>query len=166
MKRLLDLSARMAVCDANYLRLLKLMPDFVLGQSRVILLPALRPDDQEAMHRLELSVVESFRYTSTVSLALIVEEQVPDWYLSPRMLVRLYHDAGTAEVVGYQDQANFKAVYAEDDMPRFSWDEKNQLNLFLAEWLTLCLEGGLGRLVVPACLRPAPDTTPASCNDD
>ena len=79
------------------------------------------------------------------------------------MIVRLYHDAGTAEVVSYQDHVGFKALYGEDDAPRFNWDEKNQINLFLADWLTLCLDGGLAALAVPMCLRtPYGDDEPAS----
>ena len=154
--RRLDLSARMAVCDSNYLRLLKLMPDFVAGQARVILLPPVA--EAQAEQRLELLVEETFRYTTTLSLTLVLDAAVPQWFKTPRMTVRLYHDAGTAEVISYQDQRGFKAVYREDDAPRFSRDEKSQINLFLAEWLTLCLEGGLASLHLPACLRTLPQT--------
>ena len=150
----LDLSARIAVCDANFLRLLKLMPDFSTGQSRVILFPAVT--EGQAEQRLELQVLESFRYTTTLALTLVLAEAVPDWFKTPGMIVRLYHDAGTAEVISYQDQRGFKAVYQEDEAPRFSWDEKYQINLFLAEWLTLCLQDGLGSLTLPACLRTMP----------
>ncbi len=155
MKRLLDLSSRMAVCDANYLRLRKLLPDFGLGQSRAVLLPAFASQRAGAAHRLLLCVTESFRYTSTVALTVELDEPAPAWFRSPRLQVRLYHDAGTAEVTGYQDKTQFKAVYVDDDLPRFNGDEKNQLNLFLADWLTLCLEGGLGEPLLPACLGPA-----------
>lgn len=158
--RRLDLSARMAVCDSNYLRLLKLMPDFASGRARTILLPPVAESRGE--QRLELQVEEAFRYTTTLSLTLVLAEAVPHWFKTPRMTVRLYHDAGTAEVVSYQDQRGFKAVYQEDDAPRFSWDEKNQINLFLAEWLTLCLEGGLASLHLPACLRGLPQTAEPS----
>ncbi len=150
---LLDLSARMAVCDANYLRLRKLLPRFETGVVRTILLPGVGAGINSE-HKLELRVLESFRYTTTVDLALSIAEATPVWFRSPRLTVRIYHDAGTAEVVSYQDQRGFKAVYREDEAPRFGWDEKNQINLFLAEWLSLCLEGGLGYLCVPACLRP------------
>ncbi len=149
----LDLSARMAVCDANYLRLRKLLPEFHTGLSRTILFPGVSAGGNTE-HKLELQVLESFRYTTTVVLALQVEEDAPQWFKTPRLTVRLYHDAETAEVISYQDQRSFKAVYREDEAPRFTWDEKNQINLFLAEWLTLCLEGGLGYLCLPACLRP------------
>jgi len=151
----LDLSARMAVCDANYLRLLKLLPEFTQGLNRTILLSA-AAEPAEPEYRLELHVSESFRYTSTLSVTLVVPQSAPTWFRTPQLTVRLYHDAGTAEVVGYQDQRGFKAVYLDDEAPRFTWDEKNQINLFLAEWLTLCLDGGLARLTLPECLRSMP----------
>lgn len=143
----------MAVCDANYLRLLKLLPAFTEGLKHTILLPAVHPHESSAAQRLEIQVLESFRYTSTLHLSLIVEEQAPTWYRAPQLTVRVYHDAGTAEVMSYQDQRAFKAIYSDDDVPKFSWDEKNQINLFLADWLSLCLEGGLSSLALPACLR-------------
>jgi uncharacterized protein len=156
----IDLSARLAVCDANYLRLRKLLPEFHAGLTRTILLPVVGTE-ATGEHKLELHVLESFRYTTTLDLKLLVEEAAPEWFKTPRLTVRLYHDAETAEVITYQDQRSFKAVYQEDEAPRFSWDEKNQINLFLAEWLTLCLEGGLGYLCLPACLRPAESATEA-----
>lgn len=158
----LDLSARMAVCDANYLRLRKLVPEFRDGLQRTILLPSVR-DQELGTHRLDVQVLEHFRYTTTLRLTLVVEESIPYWFQEPRLIVRLYHDAGTAEVVSYQDQVSFKAVYGEDEAPRFNRDEKNQINLFLADWLTLCLEGGLATLALPACLRtPYGDDEPAA----
>jgi uncharacterized protein YqiB (DUF1249 family) len=158
----LDLSARMAVCDANYLRLLKLMPEFRDGLQRTILLPAVR-EHELGSHRLDVQVLEHFRYTTTLRLSLVVEESTPYWFQEPRLVVRLYHDAGTAEVVSYQDHVGFKAIYAEDDAPRFNWDEKNQINLFLADWLKLCLEGGVAALALPACLNaPHGDDAPAA----
>jgi uncharacterized protein YqiB (DUF1249 family) len=149
----LDLSTRLAVCDANYWRLLKLLPEFSEGTSRTVLLPAVSQQTMEASHSLKFTVTEAFRYTSTVSLLLRVEEDIPSWYLAPHLTVRLYHDAGMAEVISYQDQSCFKAVYSEDDAPRFTRDEKMQINQFLAELLTLCLEGGMSYLTLPACLR-------------
>lgn len=156
-----DLRTRLAVCDANYGRLLKLLPEFSEGFTRTVLLPAVSEQTMEASHSLKFTVREAFRYTSTVSLLLRVEEHIPDWYHSPHLTVRLYHDAGTAEVISYQDQSSFKAVYNEDDAPRFTRDEKMQINQFLAELLALCLEGGMSYLTLPACLRtmkvrPAP----------
>jgi uncharacterized protein len=153
MKKQLDLSARMAVCDANYLRLLKLIPDFSVGYVRTILLPPVKATTTNAMQRMEIRVTESFRYTATVSVQLALTEAMPAWYRAPQLVVRVYHDAETAEVLSYQDQQRFKAFYSEDEAPNFYWDEKNQVNVFLAEWLMLSIEGGMSAITLPACLQ-------------
>jgi uncharacterized protein YqiB (DUF1249 family) len=67
------------------------------------------------------------------------------YYQPPLILVRLYHDASTAEVVSYQQQGAFHVRALPGDGPEFSLDEKQQVNALLAEWLTLCLEQGLGQ---------------------
>jgi uncharacterized protein YqiB (DUF1249 family) len=39
-------------------------------------------------------------------------------------------------------------LYQEDELPRYYPDEKEQVNLFLAEWLALCIEAGQGHHVL------------------
>src|SRR5262245_10276158 len=97
----IDLSARMAVCDGNYIRLLKLLPDLSPAASRVFTLPELGA--AASAQRVVLEVVETFKYTSTVSITLEVPGLASAYYRPPAMLVRLYHDANTAEVTSYQD---------------------------------------------------------------
>lgn len=160
----LDFAGRMAVCDANYLRLRKLMPNCRDGKTRTILLPAVVEPDL-GFHALQIRVLETFRYTSTLELSLVIEEAVPAWFKAPTLTVRVYHDAFTAEVVSYQDQRGFKAVYLEDDVPRFNRDEKNLIDGFLADWLTLCLGGGLSQLVLPACLQGGSREEPSAVQD-
>lgn len=141
----IDLSATMAVCDANYIRILKLFPDFSQEASRVFALPALGEDDPlETGHLVMLEIIETFKYTSTLSIRLSLPQAMGDYYRPPVMLVRLYHDANTAEVVSYQNQRDTRNLYSVDEVPRYYPDEKDQINLFLAEWLTLCLDSGLG----------------------
>lgn len=137
----------MAVCDANYIRLLKLLPDMHAGGRREFMLPQLG----EGVQRVVIEVVETFKYTSTISIVLHAGLESA-YYRPPAMLVRLYHDANTAEVTSYQDERRIRVMYHEDELPRFYPDEKEQVNLFLAEWLALCLETGQGHHV----LRPSP----------
>jgi uncharacterized protein len=140
----IDLSARMAVCDANYIRVLKLLPHFAPAARRVFALPALGAAPTLAStQQVQLEVTESFKYTSTVSICLVVTPAVSKHYQAPSMLVRLYHDACTAEVVSYQNQRRIHVLYDMTETPRYHPDEKEQVNLFLAEWLGLCLESGL-----------------------
>lgn len=137
----------MAVCDANYIRLLKLFPDFCQEASRVFALPALgRRDPLETGQQVVLEITETFKYTSTLSIRLSLPDAGGNYYRPPTMLVRLYHDASTAEVVSYQNQRDTRNLYPDDEVPRYYPDEKDQINLFLAEWLTLCLDSGLGMI--------------------
>lgn len=134
----------MAVCDANYIRVLKLLPDFAPAARRVFALLAIGVEPERPVaQQMQLEVVESFRYTSTVSIRLATAAVHSRHYQPPVMLVRLYHDACTAEVVSYQNQRRIHVVYETTEAPRYHPDEKEQVNLFLAEWLSLCLDAGL-----------------------
>lgn len=145
----LDLSSAMAVCDGNYIRLLKLLPGFHADQRRVFALPALGTGSG-LQQQVALHVVERFRYTSTVAMQVQSSGAGSAYYQPPLMLVRLYHDACTAEVVSYQQQGAFHVRALPGDSPEFSLDEKQQVNALLSEWLTLCLAEGLGRQRLPA----------------
>lgn len=148
----IDLSARMAVCDGNYIRLLKLLPDLAPAARREFTLPELGTGAGAMAQRVVLEVVETFKYTSTVSITLDVPAAASAYYRPPAMLIRLYHDANTAEVTSYQDERRIRVLYQEDELPQYYPDEKEQVNLFLAEWLALCLEAGQGHHAV----RPTP----------
>ena len=147
-----DLVTVMAVCDGNYLRMLKLLPELSLNSRRVIGLPV---PDSAVIDLVEFQVVESFRYTSTIAIKLNTPGMAATpYYRPPIMLVRLYHDACTAEVVSYQEKttSGFQMLLAES--VEFTPDEKDQVNQFLAEWLQLCLQEGL----VPKHQPPGKDT--------
>lgn len=138
----MDLSAHMAECDANYLRLRKLFP-------------ALREEDVSAFgvvlggqpYQVELRVCERGPYTTLVEL-----QQVPDrtWTAGPRMVVRLYHDARSAEVVEFHGARHFRPVYDYPNQRMHLPDEKAQVNRFLSEFLSMCLRHGV------AMLEPVP----------
>jgi uncharacterized protein YqiB (DUF1249 family) len=148
----LDLSAVMATCDGNYIRLLKLLPGVSPGQMRTFALPSVGGQGADAglEHVVHLQVLEKFRYTSTVSLQVLLSGPGSHYYRPPLILVRLYHDACTAEVVSYQQQGAFHVRPTPGDGPEFSRDEKQQVNALLAEWLTLCMAQGLGWRRSPA----------------
>jgi uncharacterized protein YqiB (DUF1249 family) len=121
----------LAVCDANYGRLLKLLPDC----------------DTEDLHykfdvspslSYQIKIVECCRYTTSIEM-----RQIPDnspSYMQPSMLVRLYHDARMAEVLSFQHIGQIKASYRYPNHQMLHRNEKEQMNIFLAEWLCFCLE--------------------------
>lgn len=132
-----DLIELQAACEANYARLMQLIPSMreaVGAQRRVAL-------SQGELHLgvLALHVLETCPYTSTIEVR---QEHSLPWLPVPRMEVRVYHDARMAEVVGAQRARRFRGVYPYPNEAMHQPDEKTQLNLFLGEWLTHCLACG------------------------
>lgn len=141
----IDLSEQMAVCDANYIRLLKLLGNTRSLDRRLVALPQLGLGGGQDQVFVNLEVLEDFKYTSTVCIRQMLarEKGKPALYKMPEMIVRVYHDAKTAEVTSYQNHRYFKAVYPVPNQFMYQSDEKEQLNLFLAEWLNLCINEGM-----------------------
>ncbi len=144
----LDLSAQMAVCDANFIRILQLLPDMEFGAKREISFNNQLNLNLQPANSLTttLEVIESFKYTSTIKLANLSNQaftKTDCYYQSPEMLIRMYHDAKTAEVISYQQARYFKAKYPLPNKSMYQADEKEQINFFLSEWLSFCQKEGL-----------------------
>lgn len=171
----IDLIKQMAECDANYIRLLKLVPQLRAYQDRSFSqysaasaessdgktaatdIPINEPeklleglstnfcladlDGSNEKVRVEIKILEAFKYTST--LLITQRPELKKWMTNPSMLVRVYHDANTAEVVSYQGHRNFKPRYSQPNSNMYHPDEKMQVNVFLGEWLTHCLKVGI-----------------------
>jgi len=132
-----DLVELQAACEANYARLMQLIPSMreAVGVQRRVAL------SQGDLHLgvLALHVLETCPYTSTIEVR---QEHSLPWLPVPRMEVRVYHDARMAEVVGAQRARRFRGVYPYPNEAMHQPDEKTQLNLFLGEWLSHCLACG------------------------
>lgn len=131
-----DLRELQAACEANYLRLLRLMPDMRSDacERRV----ALSQGDL-SLGVLRLEVLECCPYTTTVEIS---QQHCLSWLPVPKMEVRVYHDARMAEVVRAENARRFRGIYAYPNAHMHQPDEKSQLNLFLGEWLSHCLACG------------------------
>lgn len=95
-----------------------------------------------------LVVNEVTRYTSLVTMsqdATIKSKPLVN-LLRPKMVIRLYHDARMAEVVSNQDIHQVKPRYDYPNKTMHLPDEKQQINVFLKEWLQLSLQLGQTRL--------------------
>ena len=154
----LSLMRQMAAWDANYIRLMQLLPRLPRGNAVADTSIAASASAAASMKNtspppveyliadlsgdgpvsLRLEVLESHPYTSTVRLTQ--KPRFMQWLQEPTMIVRLYHDAAAAEVIAYQDRRGFQS------------EEKLQLNLFLGEWLNHCLQ--VGRSALQPCLSP------------
>lgn len=165
----IDLIKQMAECDANYIRLLKLMPqlqayldrsfeDYIPsnsdaqvihneladpekileGLSHEFAIADIEPGDEKVV--VQIRILEAFKYTTT--LEITQRPQLKKWMTNPSMLVRVYHDANTAEVVSYQGHRHLQSRYIQPNPKMYYPDEKMQVNAFLGEWLTHCLKVG------------------------
>nr|WP_298167548.1 DUF1249 domain-containing protein [uncultured Pseudomonas sp.] len=131
-----DLVELQAACEANYARLMQLLPGMrEQPQPRRVALS----QGEHLLGVLALEVVESCPYTSTIQVR---QEHSLPWLPVPQLEVRVYHDARMAEVVGAQSARRFRGIYPYPNAAMHQPDEKTQLNLFLGEWLSHCLACG------------------------
>lgn len=135
-----DLPLQMAECEINYVRLTKLL---VNNQ-----LPALQDEFRFMVARGEqhwvhlLRITERSPYTTTLELSRTAVDTSSDWLKMPKLTLRMYHDAKLAEVLAWEGHKRLRPRYDYPNQSMYQSDEKYQLNRFLGEWLTLCLEHG------------------------
>ena len=132
-----NLTSLMNLCEVNYMMLLRLLADKEsVGESCQFFISDF----------LSYSIVvnEVTRYTSliTISQDALVQGCQLSTFLSPKMVIRLYHDARMAEVISNQDVRQIKPRYNYPNNKMHLPDEKQQINLFLKEWLQLSLQLG------------------------
>ncbi|KXJ57550.1 DUF1249 domain-containing protein [Neptuniibacter pectenicola] len=131
-----DLTRQMSQCEANYVRIMKLLPDLDNCDEREF-----QVSWPEHSAYLRLKVDERFKYTSTVLVSHRYETNSP-WLESPGLVVRLYHDASVAEVICMQRRKQLSGAYPYPNPNMHLPDEKLQLNEYLGEWLSECLRYG------------------------
>ena len=170
----IDLIKQMAECDANYIRLLKLVPQLRSYRDRsAMVYPRLDSgiSNHEEMKQtisnkepekilegltcefciadfynsdqkvtVKIKILEAFKYTTIMEITQ--QPELKKWMTNSPMLVRVYHDASTAEVVSYQGHRNLRPRYSQPNPKMYHADEKMQVNKFLGECLTHCLKAG------------------------
>jgi len=129
-----DLVQMAAVCEANYIRLLKLLPNDQKKHTFSV------SSGSQAVS-VSLTITEEHPYTTMLD---VQQQGLHNQWLQPQsMQVRMYHDANMAEVLSYQQHSQIQGSYKYPNQQMHSPDEKLQLNLFLAQWLGHCLEHGI-----------------------
>lgn len=130
-KYTVDLSAHLADCELNYLRLCKLMPEMAAGDE------------------LEIGVLGSVlrfhvRERAPYTAMLDVQQDQPHIGSLPalRLQVRVYHDAAVAEVTACDQTRRVQPRHDYPNPHMHQRDEKRQWNRFLGEWLQQCLSHG------------------------
>lgn len=128
-----DLSGHLSLCETNFWRLKRLVPGMREGDGATIRI---------AGQITRIDVLENAAYTTTLRLTqaalAIVGAGVN------RLELRVYHDAKMAEVARASGLTGFAGRYDYPNPDMFQPDEKEQINRFLAEWLSHCLNHGEG----------------------
>lgn len=127
----LDLAELHAVCEANYVRLLRLFPDYETSNSR---------EFQLGSAKVHMEVVERCRYTTIFRLSQ--QHSEARWLGGLKVEVRAYHDAAMLEVGSFQSHRRIMPRYNYPNEQMHQQDEKSQQNRFLADWMEHCLGNG------------------------
>lgn len=140
-----DLSALHAQCEANYVRILRLFPDYESSNQRRFAV---------GQEQLNLEVLERSRYTTVFrfqSWSRNVSPEAPSrrWLQPLRLDLRAYHDAAMLEVIAFQSSGRTEGRYSYPNRHMLQPDEKKQQNRFLADWLEHCLLNGESSLDAP-----------------
>ncbi len=120
------------VCESNYHKLFKLIPNLLSFQGTAVGLAA-----QHAM--LHLEIIERTPYTMTVELSHCFNKN-NDEILAPAVKIRVYLDAQLAEVLSDYARANVTHVFKDPGLSLEIMNYKWRLNYFLQKWLDHCLK--------------------------
>jgi uncharacterized protein YqiB (DUF1249 family) len=136
-----DLAKQMAICEANFARLEKLLPNLDDCMQCDIFV-----DVAGVQSKVMIEVCERFKFTTSLRVSqCVIGDQIGtelQQLLTPQLQVRMYHDARMAEVVSLAHQSQLKGKYTYPNKDMHQVDEKLQLNEYLAQWLTHCINHG------------------------
>lgn len=138
-----DLPLQMAECETNYARLTKLLTNNQQdksAESQDELRFMVARAEQHWLHSLRIT--ERSPYTTTLELSRAAIGASPRWLAMPKLTLRMYHDAKLAEVLAWEGHKRLRPRYEYPNQSMYQSDEKYQLNRFLGEWLSVCLEHG------------------------
>jgi len=120
------------VCEANYKKIVRLIPDlrYLSGSSQGL---------SQGKPMLHVQVLEQTPYTKTIQLSHFFTED-SNLLLEPAVKIRVYFDVCIAEVL--RDYKRVEVANAITDISRSKdiMDYKWRLNYFLEKWLDHCLK--------------------------
>ncbi|WP_070095254.1 DUF1249 domain-containing protein, partial [Pseudomonas sp. GTC 16481] len=115
-----DLAGLQAACEANYARLMRLLPDMRTTQSSRRI--GMTQGDQ-MLGVLVLDVVLACPYTTTLHIR---QEHSLPWLPVPHLEVQVYHDARMAEVISAEHARRLRSIYPYPNEAMHQPDEKAQ----------------------------------------
>jgi len=120
------------ICESNYQKLFKLIPNLLSVQGTAIGLAPLHST-------LHLKVIDQTPYTMTVELSHCFKKN-RDEYLEPAVIIRIYLDAQLAEVLSDHARLSVSRVFQDPALTGDIMNYKWRLNYFLQKWLDHCLK--------------------------
>ncbi len=136
-----DFVSLMDMYEDNYIKLRKLIPALQKIKETAI--------STSAGHlNLHLSIVERSKFTTTLRLSYCFEKN-GESRLEPNLKIRIYHDAGLAEVMSGKLHHGRLVL---DHLPSDALKQKWQLNRFLSKWLKYCLRQNHGFSEASECV--------------
>jgi uncharacterized protein len=120
------------ICETNYRKLLKLMPDLLHYQKQAIGKAQRKPS-------LQLDIIDRSRHTLTIQLSHCFQQNLKE-FLLPEVKIRIYLDAKLAEVLRDCVRLDVAKVFKDPGQTLAILDYKWQLNYFLQKWLDHCLQ--------------------------
>jgi len=128
-----DFVSLMDMYEDNFIKLRKLIPDInKIKQSSV--------SNSPGHLNLHLQILERSKFTTTLRLSYCFTDK-GESRLEPNLKIRIYHDAGLAEVMSGKLHHGRLVL---DHLPADALKQKWQLNRFLSKWLKYCLRQNHG----------------------
>ncbi len=132
-----DFVSLMDMYEDNYIKLRKLIPGLQQIKNTHI--------SKSAGHlNLYLQIIERSKFTTTLKLSYCFTDD-GESRLEPNLKIRIYHDAGLAEVMSGKLHHGRLVL---DHLPADALKQKWQLNRFLSKWLKYCLRQNHGFSVI------------------
>ncbi|MGR9101194.1 MAG: DUF1249 domain-containing protein [Gammaproteobacteria bacterium] len=119
------------ICESNYKKLFRLIPDLHAIDRGAIGFSPRRPD-------LHLEIVEKAPYTLTLQLSHCFNIRLSE-FLEPAVKIRVYLDARTAEVIRDHVRTDVCKAIRNPGLITEIMDYKWTLNYFLDKWLAHCI---------------------------
>ncbi len=130
-----DFVSLMDMYEDNYIKLRKLIPDVQSIKKSAI-------STSPGHLNLHLQILECSKFTTTLRLSYCFTDKGKS-RLEPNLKIRIYHDAGLAEVMSGKLHHGRLVL---DHLPADALKQKWQLNRFLSKWLKYCLRQNHGFL--------------------
>ena len=122
-----NVSDFLALCGRNYGYMLKWLPlEIAIGESWRL---------EGEFGILVVRILENTKYTQLVEISRPIA--IKEFINTPKVLVRIYHDAKLAEVLTGQQIYQLRPVYDYPSVRMYQSDEKHQVNAFLEELLKI-----------------------------